>query len=116
MFIISSKVLQTLSSCSQDNRGVELKCTAILGDFFMKSQTVVVTDKRANVRMIEVKSENIPGESEKILGLFEDNSYREEEVFLGGTNANYKKYLSTKLFTISIIFTLLSNLRRWSRT
>lgn len=82
----------------------------------MKSETVVVTDKRTNVRMIEVKSENVHEESEKILGLFEDNSFREEEIFLGGTNANQKKYLSTKLFSISIILTLLSNFTRLSQT
>ena len=101
---------------SQDNRAVELKCSAILGDFFMKSETVVVMDKRTNVRMVEVKSENVHEESEKILGLFEDNSFREEEIFLGGSNANCKKYLSTKLFIISIILTLLSNFRRLSQT
>ena len=82
----------------------------------MKSETVVVMDKRTNVRMVEVKSENVHEESEKILGLFEDNSFREEEIFLGGTNANYKKYLSTNLFIISIILTLLSNSRRLSQT
>ena len=82
----------------------------------MKSETVVITDKRTNVRMIEVKSENIHEESEKIMGLFEDNSYREEEIFLVGTNSNYKKFLSTNLFSLSLILTLLSNLCQFSQT
>ena len=55
-------------------------------------------------------------ESEKIMGLFEDNSYREEEIFLVGTNANYKKFLSTNLLSLSLILTLLLNLFQLSQT
>ena len=82
----------------------------------MKSQTVVITDKRTNVRMVEVKSENIHEESEKIMGLFEDNPYREEEIFIVGNNANYEEFLSTNLFSLSLILTLLLNLCQLSQT
>ena len=59
----------------------------------MKSETVSLLDKRTNFRMVEVKSDKIQdsiGESEeKILGLFDDDSFREEEVFLTRSNSGF---------------------------
>ena len=45
----------------------------------MKSDEIVLQDKRTNIRVVEVKSDS--EESGKILGLFDDDSYREEEIF-----------------------------------
>ena len=51
-----------------------MKCSAILGDFFMKSNEVILNQKIITTN--EGKSEsNI---EEKILGLFDDDLYREE--------------------------------------
>ena len=49
-----------------------MKCLAILGDFFMKSDEIVLQDKRTNIRVVEVKSDS--EETGKILGLFDDDS------------------------------------------
>ena len=54
-----------------------LKCSAILGDFFLKSDQIVLEDRRTNIRVIEVKSEK----SEKILGRIEDDPYREDDIY-----------------------------------
>ena len=45
----------------------------------MKSDEIVLQDKRTNIRVVEVKIDN--EESGHILGLFYDDSYREEEIF-----------------------------------
>ena len=66
--------------------------------------------------MVEVKSEKIDGESEKTLGLFDDNSYREDEIFLSGTSDSYKIYLPTNLFILALISTLFLNLSQFSQT
>ena len=55
-----------------------LKCSAILGDFFLKSDQIILEDSRTNIRVIEVKSEK----SEKILGLVEDDPYHENDIYL----------------------------------
>ena len=60
--------------------------------------------------MVEVKSEKIDGESEKTLGLFDDNSYREDEIFLSGTSDSYKIYQPTNLVILALISTLFINL------
>ena len=61
---------------------MDLKCTAILGNFFMKSDQIRVVDTtRTNFRMVEVKSENVGDKSEKTLSLFDDTSYRDEDIF-----------------------------------
>ena len=65
-----------------------VKCSAILEDFFMKSDERVVQDKRTKIRVVEVKSES--EESEKILGLFDDDSYREDKMFSSRTNSSFK--------------------------
>ena len=72
----------------------------------MKSDSITIQDKRTNFRMIEVKSENIQEESEKILSLFDDNSYREEEIFLTRTNSKSITSISESLLTFTIILTL----------
>ena len=72
---------------SQDGK-VTVKCSAILEDFFMKSDERVVQDKRTKIRVVEVKSES--EESEKILGLFDDDSYREDKMFPTRTNSSFE--------------------------
>ena len=99
------------TSFSQDGR-LELKCTAILGNFFIKSESVLIRDKTTKVRMVEVKSEKVHGGSEKTLGLFDDNSYREDEIFLSGTNNSFQIYQTKNLFILAIIITLLVNFRQ----
>jgi len=76
----------------------------------------VIRDKTTNVRMVEVKSEKVDGESEKTLGLFDDNSYREDEIFLSGTNDSYKPSQATNLFILALILTLLLNFSQFSKT
>ena len=55
-----------------------MKCSAILGDFFMKSDKIVLTDKRTNIRVVEVKSDS--EESGNILGLFDNDSHQKEKI------------------------------------
>ena len=66
--------------------------------------------------MVEVKSEKIDGESEKTLGLFDDNSYREDEIFLSGTSDSYEIYQPINLFILALISTLLVNFCQFSQT
>ena len=67
--------------------------------------------------MVEVKSEKVHGGSEKTLGLFDDNSYREDEIFLSGTsNDGYQIYQPTNLFILALILTLLVNFCQFSQT
>ena len=70
----------------------------------------MIRDKTTKIRMVEVKSEKIDGESEKTLGLFDDNSYREDEIFLSGTSDSYKIYQPTNLVILALISTLFINL------
>ena len=90
----------------------------------MKSETVSLLDKRTNFRMVEVKSDKIQdsiGESEeKILGLFDDDSFREEEVFLtrsnSGLSSSKASLTETNLFIFPLILTLLLNFCQFSET
>ena len=82
----------------------------------MKSDSITIQDKRTNFRMIEVKSENIQEESEKILSLFDDNSYREDEIFLTRTNSKSITSISESLLTFTIILTLLLNFCQFGET
>ena len=66
--------------------------------------------------MVEVKSEKVDGESEKTLGLFDDNSYREDEIFLSGTSDSYEIYQPINLFILALISTLLVNFYQFSQT
>ena len=66
--------------------------------------------------MVEVKSEKVHGESEKTLGLFDDNSYREDEIFLSGTSDSYEIYQPINLFILALISTLLVNFYQFSQT
>ena len=77
---------------------------------------MLIRDKTTNVRMVEVKSEKVHGESEKTLGLFDDNSYREDEIFLSGTNGSYKHSQATNLVILALILTLLVNFSQFSQT
>ena len=72
----------------------------------------MIRDKTTKARMVEVKSEKVHGESEKTLGLFDDNSYREDEIFPSGTNDSQKIYLQTNLVILALISTLLVNFRQ----
>ena len=90
---------------------MDVKCSAFLGDFFMKSEAVAIRDQRTNIRVVEVKSD--AENSEKILGLFEEN--REDEVFLPRTN-NSAKTSSANLFIFSLILTLLFNFCQFMKT
>ena len=76
----------------------------------------MIRDKTTKIRMVEVKSEKIDGESEKTLGLFDDNSYREDEIFLSGTSDSYKIYQPTNLVILALISTLFINLSQFSQT
>ena len=76
----------------------------------------MIRDKTTKVRMVEVKSEKVDGESEKTLGLFDDNSYREDEIFLSGTSDSYKIYQPANLFVLALISTLFLNLSQFSQT
>lgn len=96
----------------QDGR-VLVKCSAILGDFFMKSDEIVLTDKRTNIRVVEVKSDS--EESGKILGLFDDDSYREEEIFSTRTNSSFNT-THENLFIFSLFLTLTSKLWQFGET
>lgn len=90
-------------------RKLDIKCSAILGDFFMKSDNLVLEDtRRTNVRM--VKSGNVAKGTEKTLSLFDDDSYREEEVFLSRSNSVATPFLlcsQSSLFIFAPIWTLL---------
>ena len=69
----------------------------------MKSDQLVLLDKRTNIRVVEVKSES--EESEKTLGLFDDDSNMKNKIF--------STRISSSLKTTSenwLIFTLFSTL------
>ena len=91
-----------------------MKCSAILGDFFMKSDEIVLPDKRTNIRVVEVKSDRTE-ESGKILGLFDDDSYREEEIFSTRTNSSFKT-TPENWFIFSLFLTLTSKLWQFGET
>ena len=97
---------------SQDGK-VTVKCSAILEDFFMKSDERVVQDKRTKIRVVEVKSES--EESEKILGLFDDNLHREDTMFPTRTNSSFE-LTQVNYFIFSIVLTLTSNLWQFGET
>ena len=78
-----------------------VKCSAILGDFFMKSDQIVLLDKRTNIRVVEVKSES--EESEKIIGLLTE------------TNTSFKT-TPQNLFIFSLFSTLISKLCQLGET
>jgi len=82
----------------------------------MKSDTLKIQDKRTNFRMVEVKSEKIQEESGKLLSLFDDNSYRDDDIFLTRTNAGLETSFSESLFAFAIISTLLLNFCQFGET
>ena len=84
-----------------------VKCSAILGDFFMKSDQIVLLDKRTNIRGVDVKSES--EENANILGLFDEDSYREDGISLTRTNTSFKT-TPENLFIFSLFLTLISQL------
>ena len=69
----------------------------------MKSDEIVLQDKRTNIRVVEVKSDS--EESGKILGLFDDDSYREEEIFSTRTKSSFKT-TRKNLFIFSLFLSL----------
>ena len=73
----------------------------------MKSDQIVLLDKRTNIRVVEGESES--EESEKILGLFDENSYRKDEISLTRTNISFKTTQENWLI-FSIFLTLISKL------
>ena len=99
------------------NKRVELKCTAMLGDFFMKSEIFTARDARTNFRTVEVKSDalNVVN-SEKTLGLFEDN-FVDEEVFLTRAQNNFSpSFQARNLYIFSLILTLVLNFCQVGKT
>ena len=54
----------------------------------MKSDQIVILDKRTNIRVVEVKSGS--EKSENILGLFDEDSYREDQIISRRTNKSFK--------------------------
>ena len=79
----------------------------------MKSDEIVLQDKRTNIRVVEVKSDS--EESGKILSLFYDDSYREEEIFSTRTNSSFKT-THENLFIFSLFLTLTSKLWQFGET
>ena len=75
----------------------------------MKSDNLVLEDtRRTNVHM--VKSGNVAKGTEKTLSLFDDDSYREEEIFLSRSNSVATPFLlcsQSSLFIFAPIWTLL---------
>ena len=90
-----------------------VKCSAILGDFFMKSDQIVLLDKRTNIRVVEVKRES--EKSEKRLGLFDEDSYREDQIISRRTNTSFKT-TPENLFIFSLFSTLISKLCQLGET
>ena len=90
-----------------------VKCSAILGDFFMKSDQTVLLDKRTNIRVVEVKSES--EESEKTLGLFDEDSNREKKIFSTRISSSFKT-TSENWLIFSLFSTLISKLWQLGET
>ena len=90
-----------------------MKCSAILGDFFMKSDQIVLLDKRTNIRVVEVKSES--EESEKTLGLFDEDSNREKKIFSTRISSSFKT-TSENWLIFSLFSTLISKLWQLGET
>ena len=90
-----------------------VKCSAILGDFFMKSDQIVLLDKRTNIRVVEVKSES--EESEKTLGLFDEDSNRENKIFSTRISSSFKT-TSENWLIFSLFSTLISKLWQLGET
>ena len=90
-----------------------VKCSAILGDFFMKSDQIVLLDKRTNIRVVEVKSES--EESEKTLGLFDEDSNREKKIFSTRISSSFKT-TSENWLIFSLFSTLISKLWQLGET
>ena len=84
----------------------------------MKSETVTTRDKRTNFRTVEVKSDALNDKGEKLLGLFEDNSFGEEEIFLTRAQNNFASSAqAAKLYIFSLlILTLVSNFCQLGKT
>ena len=83
----------------------------------MKSDTVIIQDKRTNFRMKEVKSEKVTEESEKTLSLFDDNTYREDDNFLTRPNGVPSKIVvSQNLFILASILTHLLKFCQFAET
>ena len=102
---------------------VSLKCSAILGDFFMKSDSITIQDKRTNFRMVEVKSENIQEESEKILSLFQPKNnlcWRIVSLTMSGqTLLMFKRFVA--IIALEILLFIVGHFvalqfTRWSKT
>ena len=78
----------------------------------MKSQVVTIHDRRRNFD--NFKSDKVQEQSEKILSLFDDDSYSEEESFVTrSTNNSCSIFVSAKLFTFILSLTLLLNFVSW---
>ena len=79
-----------------------MKCVAILGDYFMKSEEIVLRDI-----VIESNEEEKEG---KILGLFDDDSYREERNIIGtlSSGANYFHSFHGTFFTFTNVLLLIT--------
>ena len=79
----------------------------------MKSDQIVLLDKRTNIRVDE--SEGEIEESEKMLGLFDENSYREDEILLTRTNISFKTAPENWLI-FSLFLTRISKHRQLGET
>ena len=72
----------------------------------MKSDEIVIHDKRTNIRVVEVKSDS--KENEKILGLFDDDTYREDASFFIRTNNSSFETNPTNCLILTLLLTLAS--------
>ena len=78
----------------------------------MKSDEIVIRDKRTNIRVVEVKSE----ENEKILGLFDDDTYREDASFFIRTNNSSFETNPTNCLILSLLLTAASPYWQFGQT
>ena len=79
----------------------------------MKSDQIVLLDKRTNIRVVEVKSES--EESEKTLGLFDEDSNREKKIFSTRISSSFKT-TSENWLIFSLFSTLISKLWQLGET
>ena len=79
----------------------------------MKSDQIVLLDKRTNIRVVEVKSES--EESEKTLGLFDEDSNRENKIFSTRISSSFKT-TSENWLIFSLFSTLISKLWQLGET
>lgn len=75
----------------------------------MKTASVTIYEKTRNFGADQFKSDKIQEQSEKILSLFDDDSYSEEDSLLTRINSSCPVTVPNKIFCFILILTLLLN-------